>query len=104
MPPFLSIFAFMRTGTIGGSKYKTVDEKETQVIEQEEDGEDEKDVVEDESTPQLLDGITLFDEVGDVINERSFKVMQVIGTDAARDGQRAYEIGPSQVSLLIPLE
>ena len=75
---FVVYFVFLSS-----DKDKTVDEKEIQVVEQEEDGKDEEDVVEDESPRQLLDGVTLFDEVGDVINEKSFKVMQVIADDAA---------------------
>ena len=36
-----------------------------------------------ETKPQLPEGVTLFDEAGDVIKEKSFKVLQVIEADAA---------------------
>lgn len=36
-----------------------------------------------EPEKKLPDGVTLFDEPGDIVNEKSFKVMQVIANDAA---------------------
>ena len=54
--------------------------KEKEVVDKTEVTEEKED---DETTFQSLEGVTLFDETGDVVNEQSFKVMQVVANDAA---------------------
>ncbi len=54
--------------------------KEKEVVDKTEVTEEKED---DETTFRLQEGVTLFDEIGNVVNEQSFKVLQVVANDAA---------------------
>ncbi len=67
------LLAFLVYVIFISDKKVDVEEEDTEVVDDEEE----------EPETKLPDGVTLFDEAGDVVDEESFKDLQVIASDAA---------------------